>query len=213
MAKYEVTRTELSVPVGQKGRRPVEWRVNDFLVPKTLLCSQCEKTTITTKDGFVKSLAKSGLSPERYVKKYICRKCRKSMRDNGEPVRIGLIDESAPEIIEIIENIEPSQGIFTTKVRGAYMSGLQIGLIVKHHPVVFYAREVEFEDGGIRNLALKHATEIYELRRGKCFRHPAGAILTDRQIHDGLRKFSKVDDMYNYEDMDVVIAKMLNGGL
>ena len=201
--KFELTRVELPVADNHRGRTPCEWRIGEFVIPKSLTCCECDQGHAVSKNSFMTFLEKTGLSPKRFVKKYICRSCRKSMRDNDETVKLGKCDES--KVVEPIVNFE-------TKTRGAYMSGYKIGMIVKGKPIVFYASEMEFEDRGFSYASLGCATEVYELTRGRCFRH-MDRELTDKRKHEGMRKFAKVQDMYNFEDMEAVLKKMMNGGL
>ena len=203
VGKHELTRVELPVGENHRGRIPCEWYIGDFLIPRELTCCECEVPKATTKDQFVKLIEKSKLKPEKLVKKYICRSCRKSMRDNDEPVKIGKADESKV-------SIEEKKSLFETKKRSDV--GMEIGLVVKRKPMVFHVLKSEFEQGnGLSRWAMDNSTEVYDLTRGLCLKHPKEKVLTDRIKHDSISKFQEVKTAFRLEDAYKVVKKMLNG--
>lgn len=198
----EATRHELPCKEGHRGRKPCEWRIGDFVIPKKLTCQECENDKITNKDSFISLLGKMNLSPEELVNQYVCRSCRAGTKANDETDKISELDETKEDVV---------QGRFETKVRNSFaMCGLQIGMIVNRKPVVFFAHQSEFEDKGLAPRAWNDASEIYELTKHQCFRHPVKDV-TAYQLSDGFNKFSNVQKMYVFEDMNKILKLMSSG--
>jgi hypothetical protein len=203
VGKHELTRVELPVDENHRGRMPCEWYIGDFLIPKELICCECNRPVITNKDAFVKLIDKSNLKAERLVKKYICRSCRSSMRANDEAVKIGRMDESKPK--------EESKPLFETRQRGS--SGMEFGFIVKRKPIVFHTLRADFEQNSF--LVTGCATEIYDLTGNTCIKHPKEkeVEITERMKRDGIAKFRDIKTAFNLKDIEAVLKHMVNGGL
>ena len=132
------------------------------------------------------------------------------MRANDEPVKIGKADESKveSESMEVIDEAKRVTGL-ETKKRGIFLGGIEIGMIVKRKPVIFYTNTATLEGRGISREQGMQATEIYVLSSHECLKHPAHPNLHPYQIRAGMAKFADVKTMFALEDMDEVLKTMV----
>ena len=196
--EIELTRVELPVKEGHRGRKPCEWRIGDFVVPKSLHCSECDLDKATTKDGFVALLQKTKLAPEKLVKKYICRSCRAGMKRNDEVVKIGRFKEEPVSEDEVVSGPQK----ISDKINGIK----RLGVVVKGKKVRFCILAEDAEKPFISTRCLALADEVHDLRLRVCLKHRR-----ENGCFDG-GKFITAP-MYDAKDMGIVMDQIISGEL
>ena len=165
----EAKRFKLPCTENHRGRKPCEWRIGDFVIPKALTCVLCKEPKSTHKDAFITLCEKNRKEPQELVDDYICRSCRSLIKKGIDPASeekpdSEYEDEKPDDPNDYISDIRDIKATpVTDKIEGSKV----IGLVLSGEPIRFRLLAENIEHGmPVKCMTL--ADEVHDITLGIC---------------------------------------------